>query len=69
MVTEQLLLNNYVGAVNSLKQLEDKYDQMFQKVLSDLRALKAGEVGLDSLVVTDNGWEVMLAPPKVEAEA
>ena len=68
MVVEQLLLNHYVQAVNALKELETKDQALFSKALDTLRSLKAGEVSLENVVVTDNGWEVVPAPPVVDDE-
>ena len=68
MVVEQLLLNHYVQAVNALKELETKDQALFSKALDTLRSLKAGEVLLENVVVTDNGWEVVPAPPVVDDE-
>ena len=69
MVVEQLLLNHYVQAVNALKELETKDQALFSKALDTLRSLKAGEVLLENVVVTDNGWEVVPAPPVVDDES
>lgn len=68
MVVEQLLLNHYVQAVNALKELETKDQALFSKALDTLRSLKAGEVLLENVVVTDNGWEVVPTPPVVDDE-
>ena len=62
MVVEQLLLNHYVQAVNALKELETKDQALFSKVLETLRSLKSGDISLDSVVVTDEGWEITPSP-------
>lgn len=58
MVTEQLLLNHYIAAINAIKGLELKYDELFVRAVADFKSLKNGVVGLDELEVTDEGWKI-----------
>lgn len=44
----------------------DRLEQGVTKAVQDFKALKAGEVTIDQLVVTDAGWEFMPAIPAVE---
>ena len=61
-VASQLNLQHYAQALSQIEQLE----KWAAKAITDLKKLKAGEVSIDQFVVTDNGYEVMPAPPKAE---
>ena len=55
-----MLLQNYSAALNQIDALENGT----KKAIEDFKALKAGEVTVEQLVVTDNGWEFMDPPPE-----
>lgn len=69
MATETMLLQNYVGAVNKVKELDGQLDKALQSTVEMLRGLKSGELALDRIVVTDNGWDIMPLPPSVNGHA
>ena len=52
-IVNQMLLQNYAQALNQIDSLE----QGAKKAIEDFKALKAGGLSLDQLVVTDIGWE------------
>lgn len=52
-IVNQMLLQNYATALNQIDALEEGT----KKAIADFKALKAGELSLDDLVVTDIGWE------------
>ena len=58
-IVNQMLLQNYAQALNQIDALETGT----KKAIEDFKSLKAGELSLDDLVVTDNGWEFVPPPP------
>ena len=56
-IATQQLVNNYAQAISQLEQMEAG----MHKAIEDLKKLKSGEISMDSLVVTDNGYEII--PP------
>jgi len=60
-IVNQMLLQNYSNALNIIDTLETGQ----KKALADLKSLKEGELSLDDLVVTDNGWEFRPPPPEL----
>ena len=58
-IVNQMLLQNYAAALNTIDTLENGQ----KKAIEDFKALKAGDLTVDQLVVTDNGWEFLPAPP------
>ena len=58
-IVNTMLLQNYAQALNQIDTLETGV----KKAVEDFKALKAGELTLDQLVVTDNGWEFIPPPP------
>ena len=58
-IVNQMLLQNYAAALNQIDTLETGV----KKAVEDFKALKAGELSIEQLVVTDNGWEFVPAPP------
>lgn len=58
-LVNQMLLQNYAQALNQIDTLE----KGAIKAIEDFKALKAGELSLDDLVVTDNGWEFVPPAP------
>jgi len=58
-LVSQILLQNYTQALNAIEALEAGQ----RKAIEDFKSLKAGEFSVDQLVVTDNGWEFVPAPP------
>lgn len=65
-ITETRLLNDYAGAINALKALETQHEALFARSLEVLRGLKSGDLSIDRIVVTDNGFEVMPEPPAIQ---
>ena len=58
-IVNQMLLQNYSQALNTIDALEVGQ----KKAIEDFKALKEGDLSVDDLVVTDNGWEFL---PKIE---
>lgn len=56
-IATQQLVNNYAQAISQIEQMEAG----MHKAIEDLKKLKSGEISMDSLVVTDNGYEII--PP------
>jgi hypothetical protein len=64
--TTTLAVNAYAQALNAIEQLE----KGMETAIGDFIALKKGELSLDDLVVSDNGWEfVPPSPVKLKKEA
>ena len=61
-IVNQMLLQNYSQALNTIDALEVGQ----KKAIEDFKALKEGDLSVDDLVVTDNGWEFVPAPPDLE---
>ena len=61
-IVNQMLLQNYATALNTIDTLETGQ----KKAIEDFKALKAGEVTIDQLVVPDNGWEFVPTLPVAE---
>ena len=58
-IVTNLLMQNYATALQQIDNLE----KGAVKAIEDFKALKSGELSLDDLVVTDNGWEFLPKPP------
>lgn len=58
-IVNQMLLQNYASALNQIDALETGT----KKAIEDFKSLKAGELSIEQLVVTDNGWEFIPAAP------
>ena len=61
-IVNQMLLQNYSQALNTIDALEAGQ----KKAIEDFKALKEGDLSVDDLVVTDNGWEFVPTPPVLE---
>lgn len=48
--------------VNALNQMEN-IENGVKKAIADFQSLKSGDLRLEDLVVSDNGWEFMPAAP------
>jgi hypothetical protein len=58
-IVTNLLMQNYATALQQIDNLE----KGATKAIEDFKGLKSGELSLDDLVVTDNGWEFLPKPP------
>lgn len=57
------------AALQFVNGLEGQLDALKERVLTDMRALKAGEIDLSQIVVTDNDYEVMPKKPEIARKA
>lgn len=61
-IATQQCLTNYAQALDQIEQMENG----MRKAIVDLKRLKSGEIDLDQLIVTDNGYEIMPKAPDIE---
>lgn len=52
-------------AVQTIAALDEELDRIRSRILSDLRALKAGEIDVSQIVVTDSDYEIMPKRPEI----
>ena len=60
-----LVFTHYVAAVNKVMELDTAMDTLLKNTITCLRGLKSGDLSIESVVVTDNGFEIMPDPPAV----
>ena len=53
------------AAMQFVNGLDGQLDALKERVLTDMRALKAGEIELSQLVITDSDYEVMPKKPEI----
>ena len=61
-IATQQCLTNYAQALEQIENMENG----MRKSILDLKRLKSGEISLDQLIVTDNGYEIMPKAPDIE---